>query len=160
MDNINNNLRICSICKDALNENESINELPCNKKHAFHPNCINKWIQEKTIELATCPTCRTKILNEVVIHNPPTTNNNNNNAYGPINEINHHQQYDLLLLLLFKLLVYFCVLIGPICIIIAVSTDNRDLLGVATIFTAIVDGFVLIMLLFYYCFRRCRPYMI
>ena len=45
----------CSICLEEFLEGEVITAVACDKNHAFHPSCINKWLDSKS----TCPVCRT-----------------------------------------------------------------------------------------------------
>lgn len=48
-----NNLKLCSICLEKLNENEGIKIFQCT--HLYHPNCINNW-------KGNCPDCRSQRL--------------------------------------------------------------------------------------------------
>lgn len=45
----------CSICLEDFQEGEVITPLACDKNHAFHPSCIDKWLNTHS----TCPVCRT-----------------------------------------------------------------------------------------------------
>ena len=45
----------CSICLEEFHEGEMITALACDKNHAFHPSCIDKWLNTQS----TCPVCRT-----------------------------------------------------------------------------------------------------
>lgn len=45
----------CPICLEDFAEGELITALACDKNHAFHPNCIDKWLSSQS----TCPVCRT-----------------------------------------------------------------------------------------------------
>lgn len=112
--------RICAICKENLNGAESINELPCNKNHAFHSKCINKWIIEKRLEHAKCPICRQIIfkMNEVDV----TTI-----LIQPIGEfINNQemqrQQIDCCFITLFKIVIFLTLSIGPIILFFQLNT--------------------------------------
>jgi len=49
---------VCCICMNLFMVDEYIKILPCNNKHIFHQNCIEKWLKTKK----TCPTCRTEVL--------------------------------------------------------------------------------------------------
>ncbi|GAW80676.1 hypothetical protein PGO_082420 [Plasmodium gonderi] len=55
--NENNNLKICSICYENYQHNESLIFLPCT--HNFHKTCIIEWINKKS----TCPICKINIKN-------------------------------------------------------------------------------------------------
>ncbi|KJP89650.1 hypothetical protein AK88_00608 [Plasmodium fragile] len=55
--NENNNLKICSICYENYQHNESLIFLPCT--HNFHKACIIEWINKKS----TCPICKINIKN-------------------------------------------------------------------------------------------------
>ncbi len=46
----------CTICYEAINENDSTDTMPCN--HTYHTLCINQWLSVSS----TCPMCRQKIL--------------------------------------------------------------------------------------------------
>lgn len=45
----------CAICLEDFVEGEMISVLACSASHAFHPTCINKWLESQS----TCPVCRT-----------------------------------------------------------------------------------------------------
>lgn len=45
----------CSICLEDFSEGEMITVLSCDRNHAFHQNCIDKWLNTQS----TCPVCRT-----------------------------------------------------------------------------------------------------
>jgi len=44
----------CYICLTSYNNGDKIGELPCNSKHYFHRNCVNKWLKINN----ACPVCR------------------------------------------------------------------------------------------------------
>lgn len=48
---------LCCICINIFTEGDAIKILPCNPKHIFHFNCIDKWLSCNK----ACPTCRTEI---------------------------------------------------------------------------------------------------
>jgi hypothetical protein len=66
-----NNLKVCSICLENLNENEGTKEYQCT--HLYHSNCINNWN-------GSCPTCRAQRLPSTlrIITNYSTNNNSTN----------------------------------------------------------------------------------
>jgi len=41
----------CTICLEEMKEGVSIKRLPCNNKHIFHPDCIDRWLQQNGV----CP---------------------------------------------------------------------------------------------------------
>lgn len=47
----------CIICKANFEKSEKLIILPCNKKHYFHENCVEKWLEINSL----CPICRTNI---------------------------------------------------------------------------------------------------
>lgn len=49
----------CCICINEFSEGEVVKVLPCNNKHIFHKNCIEKWLSSNL----GCPTCRCNIQN-------------------------------------------------------------------------------------------------
>lgn len=53
-----NQLPHCGIC---LQSDGKIHSLACHKSHRFHPDCIEKWKQEKS----NCPICRAEIVDSV-----------------------------------------------------------------------------------------------
>ncbi|CAL5203853.1 unnamed protein product [Lathyrus oleraceus] len=52
----------CSVCLCDFEEGEKVRRLKC--KHAFHKDCLDKWLQDY---LATCPLCREQVLPEHVV---------------------------------------------------------------------------------------------
>ena len=46
----------CIICLEPfkVNDGKDIVELDCSKKHVFHLNCMEKWVEKNN----TCPMCR------------------------------------------------------------------------------------------------------
>jgi len=55
--NEDNERESCSICMNPYEINNSIKVLPCNRKHIFHKECIDKWLSNSK----ACPTCRKEI---------------------------------------------------------------------------------------------------
>lgn len=53
----------CAICLADFAEGEEIIELPCDKKHYYHVECIQAWISGE--RKVTCPICRKDIAEEV-----------------------------------------------------------------------------------------------
>lgn len=45
----------CTICLEDFIDSEMISVLACDRKHIFHPDCINVWLKS----WSTCPVCRT-----------------------------------------------------------------------------------------------------
>lgn len=50
-----NGVTQCAVCLEEFEEGEVISVLGCEGNHAFHPNCIQKWLDSRS----TCPVCRT-----------------------------------------------------------------------------------------------------
>ncbi|CAM9320525.1 unnamed protein product [Heterosigma akashiwo] len=48
----------CPICLNEYENGEELRSLPC--KHSFHKKCVDEWL----LVNATCPNCRTTILDE------------------------------------------------------------------------------------------------
>ncbi|KAL5559573.1 hypothetical protein UlMin_035784 [Ulmus minor] len=48
----------CSICKENLVVNDTMQELPC--KHTYHPPCLKPWLDEHN----SCPICRHELLTD------------------------------------------------------------------------------------------------
>jgi|UniRef100_A0A6C0CYZ7 hypothetical protein len=67
-----NNLELCSICLEYLNENEDTKPYQCT--HLYHSNCINNWH-------GNCPTCRAEKSSTTL-----TNNNNNTRNLSDISE--------------------------------------------------------------------------
>ncbi|KAL3619736.1 hypothetical protein CASFOL_034648 [Castilleja foliolosa] len=57
------NLDKCIICLSEFEEGEEGREL-VDCKHAFHGECLEKWLQGYT---ATCPLCRSSVVPEVIL---------------------------------------------------------------------------------------------
>ena len=55
VNNTINNREQCTICQEAFNENDFIDELKC--KHCFHDDCIIKWLELNK----QCPSCKCEI---------------------------------------------------------------------------------------------------
>lgn len=49
---------VCSICLVDFEDRVTVSQLPCNGRHVFHQECIDKWFAINT----TCPTCRQELL--------------------------------------------------------------------------------------------------
>lgn len=47
---------LCSVCYNDINEDEEINQLPC--QHCYHVDCIKEWLRQER----TCPLCKQEIL--------------------------------------------------------------------------------------------------
>lgn len=45
----------CPICVSDFLEDEDIRILPCDRRHAFHPQCIDPWLLDIS---SACPLCR------------------------------------------------------------------------------------------------------
>jgi hypothetical protein len=45
----------CHICMDEYKDNDPVSIVACPKKHYFHTNCINKWLEHNN----HCPKCKT-----------------------------------------------------------------------------------------------------
>ena len=52
----------CSICMNPYEVKNTIKILPCNRKHIFHKDCIDKWLSQNK----ACPTCRKEISKKLV----------------------------------------------------------------------------------------------
>ena len=63
--NEDNERDFCCICMLQFETDESIKLLPCNKKHIFHSNCIDKWLSHNK----ACPTCRKEINKKTFLKN-------------------------------------------------------------------------------------------
>lgn len=49
----------CTICLEKFLYNDNVIKLRC--YHVFHPNCIDKWLNQRintSSVINTCPTCR------------------------------------------------------------------------------------------------------
>lgn len=49
---------ICSVCTEEFKKQETVSLLKCN--HAFHHECLKKWMTSKRFEQVTCPNCRSE----------------------------------------------------------------------------------------------------
>lgn len=49
----------CPICFLPYEEGEELRALPC--LHAFHTECIDKWLLSRRAAALTCPMCQTKV---------------------------------------------------------------------------------------------------
>jgi len=47
----------CIICMENYRENETVVEMPCDKRHCFHENCIMTWLEKAN----KCPMCNAKL---------------------------------------------------------------------------------------------------
>ena len=47
----------CPICLDDFNAGDSVEVLPCDSHHIFHPACIEQWLSAQCV----CPVCRNLI---------------------------------------------------------------------------------------------------
>ncbi|CAK7334491.1 unnamed protein product [Dovyalis caffra] len=56
--------RDCAVCLSEFMEGERVRKLQCN--HAFHKECLDKWLQQY---MATCPLCRTRVLADEIVVN-------------------------------------------------------------------------------------------
>uniref|UniRef100_A0A6N2LK53 RING-type domain-containing protein n=1 Tax=Salix viminalis TaxID=40686 RepID=A0A6N2LK53_SALVM len=56
--------RECAVCLSEFLEGERMRKLKC--KHAFHKDCLDRWLEEYP---ATCPLCRTEVLPEELVAN-------------------------------------------------------------------------------------------
>lgn len=61
----NNETDFCCICMLQFEVEDNVKVMPCNKKHVFHNNCIDKWLSHNK----ACPTCRTEISNKLLSKN-------------------------------------------------------------------------------------------
>ena len=52
----------CSICIEPYEVDQKIKILPCNRKHIFHKECIEKWLSHNKV----CPTCRKEISKKLI----------------------------------------------------------------------------------------------
>ncbi|CAK1361102.1 E3 ubiquitin-protein ligase [Cercospora beticola] len=65
----------CSICFEAVEQEEQVTELPC--KHWFHHECVSLWL----IKRNTCPICRKRYTAEqIVSENGRNDNKDNSNG--------------------------------------------------------------------------------
>lgn len=63
--NEDNEREVCCICMLPFEIEENIKLLPCNNKHIFHKNCIEKWLSNNK----NCPTCRKEINKKLIQKN-------------------------------------------------------------------------------------------
>ncbi|KAL3107320.1 hypothetical protein niasHT_017403 [Heterodera trifolii] len=55
----NNGFTGCPICLEAYETGEKVRTLPCNKKHQFHSECVDPWVEKHN----NCPSCGAKVFN-------------------------------------------------------------------------------------------------
>ncbi|KAL3108688.1 hypothetical protein niasHT_017603 [Heterodera trifolii] len=67
----NNGFTGCPICLAAYKTGEKVRTLPCNKKHQFHSECVDPWIEKQN----NCPSCRAKVFNVNLINLKAELNN-------------------------------------------------------------------------------------
>jgi hypothetical protein len=60
---------VCPICITEFEKDQNIINLPCNKGHIFHEDCIGEWIRRDN----TCPLCKAPITADS-IQNPEFEN--------------------------------------------------------------------------------------
>ncbi len=60
--NEDNERESCSICMNPYERGNQIKVLPCNRKHIFHKECIDKWLSNNK----ACPTCRKEINKKLI----------------------------------------------------------------------------------------------
>ncbi len=53
---------MCSICMEPYTIDQKIKILPCNRKHIFHKDCVERWLSNNKI----CPTCRKEINKKLI----------------------------------------------------------------------------------------------
>mmetsp|Transcript_5092 Transcript_5092/g.8359 ORF Transcript_5092/g.8359 Transcript_5092/m.8359 type:complete len:122 (-) Transcript_5092:76-441(-) len=46
-------LDCCPVCLEALNEGDSVGQLPCG--HVFHADCIQRWLWTRNLSGSACP---------------------------------------------------------------------------------------------------------
>ncbi len=148
---------LCAICHANLDNIESNTELPCDKKHAFHSNCINQWIVEKTIADAECPICRQKIfkLKDVVISiaEEQQEGKNDNEAIQVEGRLQICDCLDVLAFVI-KFFVVLCIIIGPLLLLLSIEFNDLFIFGI--IFTGFFDGITIVMLFMFYFAKHCR----
>jgi E3 ubiquitin-protein ligase AIP2 len=44
----------CPVCRDDLAVGQKVQVMPCNSRHAFHPQCLKPWLNQHN----SCPVCR------------------------------------------------------------------------------------------------------
>mmetsp|Transcript_5046 Transcript_5046/g.16460 ORF Transcript_5046/g.16460 Transcript_5046/m.16460 type:complete len:324 (+) Transcript_5046:279-1250(+) len=44
----------CAVCREELKLGEEVQQMPCNKTHVFHPDCLKPWLDAHN----SCPVCR------------------------------------------------------------------------------------------------------
>ncbi|KAL5992492.1 hypothetical protein ACLOJK_013411 [Asimina triloba] len=52
----------CAVCICEFEQGEEIRELRC--KHAFHKDCLDRWLDRSCAAYPTCPLCRSLVLPE------------------------------------------------------------------------------------------------
>lgn len=50
-------VRTCSICLTQFEDGQEVMEMPCDKRHLFHSDCVGQWLRTSQ----NCPLCRTNI---------------------------------------------------------------------------------------------------
>ncbi|KAJ8765676.1 hypothetical protein K2173_014798 [Erythroxylum novogranatense] len=55
----------CAVCLSLFCEGESVRKLRCD--HAYHKDCMDKWLQQPCVAATTCPVCRKKILPDEIV---------------------------------------------------------------------------------------------
>ena len=48
---------VCCICDVDFVDRDTLLQLPCSVKHAYHEHCITQWLSIRD----TCPLCKTRL---------------------------------------------------------------------------------------------------
>ena len=48
---------VCCICYGNYEQDDQIVQLPCDSRHIFHYECIDRWLQTRQV----CPICKAEI---------------------------------------------------------------------------------------------------